>query len=168
MASLTHLRITEKLKEKFGDHILNVEEPYNFLTFTVKRESIINILKFLKEDQETNFGFLTDITGVHFPHPSEELGAIYHLHNLFENVRIRVKSFFPKTDPTIESATSLFSGANWMERETYDFFGIIFTGHPNLVRILNVDDMDYFPMRKEYALEDPTRTDKDDTMFGRG
>ena len=167
MASLTHSRIIEKLKEKFGDIVLNVEEPYNFLTITVKREHNIEVLKYLKENEETNFGFLTDITGVHFPIPSEELGAIYHLHNLFENVRIRIKAFFPKSDPTIQSATSLFSGANWMERETYDFFGIIFTGHPNLIRILNVDDMDYFPMRKEYALEDPTRTDKDDTMFGR-
>jgi NADH-quinone oxidoreductase subunit C len=168
MASLTHQRIIEKLNEKYGEFILHVEEPYNLLTFTVKREHILEILKFLKEDQETGFSFLTDITGIHFPQPNDELGVIYHLHNLFENIRIRIKAFFPKTDPLISSATPLFSGANWMERETFDFFGIIFTGHPNLIRILNVDDMDYFPMRKEYALEDSTRTDKDDTMFGRG
>ena len=58
--------------------------------------------------------------------------------------------------------------ANWMERETYDFYGVNFVGHPNLKRILNVDEMDYFPMRKEYPLEDQTRSDKDDEMFGRG
>lgn len=168
MEELTKEKIIQKLKDKFGDVILDVEEPYNFLTFTVKRENILEILRFLYDDQELGFRFLTDLTGVHFPAPNEELGAVYHLHNLFQNFRIRIKAFFPKSDPTIDSATPVFSGANWMERETYDFFGIIFKGHPNLKRILNVDDMDYFPMRKEYALEDPTRTDKDDTMFGRG
>ena len=61
-----------------------------------------------------------------------------------------------------------FHAANWMERETYDFYGVNFVGHPNLKRILNVDEMDYFPMRKEFPLEDQTRIDKDDEMFGRG
>jgi NADH-quinone oxidoreductase subunit C len=65
------------------------------------------------------------------------------------------------------TATSLYSSANWMERETYDFFGVNFIGHPNLKRILNVDEMDYFPLRKQYPLEDQTRIDKDDEMFGR-
>ena len=65
------------------------------------------------------------------------------------------------------TATKLFESANWMERETYDFYGINFVGHPNLIRILNVDDMDYHPMRKEYPLEDATRHDKIDEMFGR-
>lgn len=167
MAELTHQRITEKLKEKFGDVILNVEEPYNFLTFTVKRENILEILKFLYNDTELAFTFLTDITGVHFPEPKDELGVVYHLHNMPQNIRIRLKAFFPKADPTIDSATPVFSGANWMERETYDFYGVQFKGHPNLIRILNVDDLDYFPMRKEYALEDPTRSDKKDEMFGR-
>ncbi|MBX9852657.1 MAG: NADH-quinone oxidoreductase subunit C [Cytophagaceae bacterium] len=167
MAELTHPRITEKLKEKFGEVILNVEEPYNFLTITVKREKILDILKFISTDSELGFTFLTDITGIHYPDPKDELGVIYHLHNMPQNVRLRLKTFFPKTDPQIDSATPVFSGANWMERETYDFFGIIFKGHPNLKRILNVDDLDYFPMRKEYALEDPTRTDKKDPMFGR-
>ncbi len=124
-------------------------------------------MNFIYSDPELGFTFLTDITGIHVPDFNDQLGVIYHLHNLPENVRIRLKSFFPKNDPWIDSATSLFSGANWMERETYDFFGIIFRGHPDLRRILNVDDLDYFPMRKEYALEDPSRTDKDDTMFGR-
>ena len=66
------------------------------------------------------------------------------------------------------SATALFATANWMERETYDFFGVQFLGHPNLKRILNVDEMDYFPLRKEFPLEDQTRVNKDDDMFGRG
>jgi NADH-quinone oxidoreductase subunit C len=166
MEELTHQRIQERFTEKFGSSILKTEVPYNMLTFTVKRENILEILKFIYKDQELAFTFLTDITGIHYPE-NNELGAIYHLHNMQKNIRIRLKAFFPVSDPTIDSATPVFSSANWMERETYDFFGIIFKGHPNLKRILNVDDMDYFPMRKEYALEDGTRTDKDDTMFGR-
>ena len=69
--------------------------------------------------------------------------------------------------PKVPTVTSVYAAANWMERETYDFYGIIFEGHPNLKRILNVDEMTIFPMRKEYPLEDNTRKDKNDEMFGR-
>jgi NADH-quinone oxidoreductase subunit C len=93
--------------------------------------------------------------------------VIYHLHNWPENVRLRVKIFFPADDPHVPTATTLWPTANWMERQEYDFFGVVFTGHPDLRRILNVDDLDVFPLRKEYRLEDGTRTDKDDRFFGR-
>jgi NADH-quinone oxidoreductase subunit C len=82
-------------------------------------------------------------------------------------MRIRVKTFTSKEYPDVSSVTEIFSAANWMERETYDFYGINFVGHPNLIRILNVEYLDYFPLRKEYPLEDATRTDKDDRFFGR-
>jgi len=94
--------------------------------------------------------------------------VVYHLHNLTDNIRLRFKVFTSSAQPDIFTATQLYSSANWMERETYDFFGIHFVGHPNLKRILNVDEMEYFPMRKEFPLEDQTRIDKDDAMFGRG
>jgi NADH-quinone oxidoreductase subunit C len=95
------------------------------------------------------------------------LSVVYHLHNMQDNVRLRMKIYVPVAKPDVFTATKLYAGANWMERETFDFYGINFVGHPNLIRILNVDEMDYFPMRKEYTLEDPQRTDKDDEMFGR-
>ena len=84
-----------------------------------------------------------------------------------KNYRIRVKTFFPITHPEIPTVVDLWLGANWMERETYDSFGVKFKGHPNLKRILNVDEMDIFPLRKEYPLEDQSRDDKSDKMFGR-
>jgi NADH-quinone oxidoreductase subunit C len=84
-----------------------------------------------------------------------------------KNNRIRVKTFFPISNPEIPSVTDIWLGANWMERETYDFFGVKFKGHPNLKRILNMDEMDIYPLRKEYPLEDQTREDKNDSMFGR-
>ena len=92
---------------------------------------------------------------------------MYQLHNMITNTRIRLKTFTDSDEPEFISLTSLWPAANWMERETYDFFGFKFTGHPDLRRILNVDDMVGWPMRKEYPLEDQARWDKDDKMFGR-
>ncbi len=86
---------------------------------------------------------------------------------MITNHRVRVKTFFGIDKPEIPTVTDLWKTANWMERETYDFFGIIFKGHPDLRRILNPDEMDIFPLRKEFPVEDQTREDKDDTMFGR-
>jgi NADH-quinone oxidoreductase subunit C len=166
MEATINQKTGEQLKAKFGENILQIEEPYNLLTVTIKRESLLDILKYLY-NPDSGFTFLTDITGIHYPENDDQIGAIYHLHNLHKNIRIRLKAFFPKNDTWIDSATPVFAAANWMERETYDFFGIVFKGHPGLKRILNVDDLDYFPLRKEYALEDPTRTDKADPMFGR-
>ena len=165
---LSNERITERLKEKFGDFIANVEEPYGMLTFEVPKDQSLKLLQFLFDDDELRFRFLTDLQAVHYPDQKErELAVVYHLHNLEDNVRIRFKVFTSAEHPDVYTATRIFAAANWMERETYDFFGINFVGHPNLIRILNVDEMDYFPMRKQYPLEEQTRVDKDDEMFGR-
>jgi NADH-quinone oxidoreductase subunit C len=167
--ALTHEYIKERLAEKFGDQLAGFEESYGMLSVTAAAEQNLKIMQFLYDDEELRFRFLTDLTAVHYPDRSgEELCVVYHLHNLMDNVRLRLKVYVPIEKPDVFTATQLFSGANWMERETYDFFGINFVGHPNLVRILNVDEMDYFPMRKEYPMEDPSRVDKDDDMFGRG
>jgi NADH-quinone oxidoreductase subunit C len=106
------------------------------------------------------------LCGLHFPGTEFPFAMMYQLHSLEFNIRIRLKAF-TQTDLNFDSLTPVFSGANWMEREAYDFYGFIFRGHPNLKRILNVEDMDYFPMRKEFPVEDETRYDKDDTLFGR-
>lgn len=160
--------VEEKLKSKFGDAIISAEQSYDFPVFVVKREQVFEIVKYLKEDIELAFGFMTTLCGLHYPNnKGEELGVMYQLHNLPKNHRIRLKTFFPISDPQVPSMTPLFSSANWQERQEYDFYGIIFKGHPDLRRILNMDEMNYYPMRKEYPLEDGTRTDKDDKMFGR-
>lgn len=167
--ALTNDHIKQRLTEKFAGILTEFEEPYGLLTFTGPKESNLRILQFLYDDPELSFRFLTDLTAVHYPDKKDrELAVVYHLHNLKDNIRLRFKVFTAINEPTVHTATALFAGANWMERETYDFFGVEFTGHPNLKRILNVDEMDYFPLRKEYPLEDQTRIDKDDEMFGRG
>lgn len=167
--SLTNEIIKQRLTEKFGHQLTGFEEPYGMLTFEAPKEMNLEVMQFLFDDTTLRFQFLTDLTAVHYPNqPGRELAVVYHLHNLIDNVRIRFKVFTDIERPDIFTATQLYSSANWMERETYDFFGVNFVGHPNLKRILNVDEMDYFPMRKQYPMEDQTRIDKDDEMFGRG
>ncbi|MFN5136529.1 MAG: NADH-quinone oxidoreductase subunit C [Chitinophagaceae bacterium] len=166
---LTNEIIKNRLQEKFPEQVSNFSEPYDMLTFEAPKDFNLKVLQFLFDDEQLKFRFLTDLQAVHYPNDiGRELAVVYHLHNLVDNVRIRFKVFTDINTPDVFTATQLYATANWMERETYDFFGVNFVGHPNLKRILNVDEMDYFPMRKEFPLEDQTRRDKDDEMFGRG
>jgi NADH-quinone oxidoreductase subunit C len=166
MAKITNEELLDSIKNKFDD-ITSVTEPFGLLTIETSRESIIDLLTFLKTDPKLQFIYLTDLTAIHYPEQEKPIGIIYHLHSLVNNVRIRIKVFVADGDVHIPTATVLWNGANWMERETYDFFGVVFDGHPDLRRILNIDDMTVFPMRKEYPLEDPNRVDKRDYFFGR-
>jgi NADH-quinone oxidoreductase subunit C len=167
--SLTNEIVKQKLESKFGELVTGFMEPYGMLTFEAPKDMNLKVLNFLFDDEALKFRFLTDLQAVHYPdQKGKELAVVYHLHNLVDNLRIRFKVFTDISTPDVYTATGLFSAANWMERETYDFFGVNFVGHPNLKRILNVEEMDYFPMRKEFPLEDQSRIDKDDEMFGRG
>lgn len=167
--ALTNDIIQQQLQAKFGDQVTNFAESYGMLSFEVPKELNLKVLQFLYDDAGLQFRFLTDLQAVHYPNQvGRELAVVYHLHNMVDNVRLRFKVFTDIQKPDVYSATALYSSANWMERETYDFFGVNFVGHPNLKRILNVEEMDYFPLRKEYPLEDQSRIDKDDEMFGRG
>lgn len=167
MTNLDNSLVLGRLKERFGDAIHDVVEPHGLLTVQTEKENIIAVLEFLKKDEELQFTYLTDITAVHYPEQELSMALVYHVHNLVANIRLRIKVYIDGTKPSIPSATVLWNAANWMERETYDFFGIQFTGHPDLRRILNVDDMEAFPLRKEHPLEDPNRVDKKDYFFGR-
>lgn len=159
-------KISEKINERVPGAIELSELLYDFPAITVKKDQVHEVLSFLRHDPEMNFIFLTDLTGMQTA-DEKHLGVIYHLHDLQKNRRVRIKTFFSIDKPEIPTATDLWAGANWMERETFDFYGIRFKGHPNLKRILNVDEMDIFPLRKEFPLEDQTRDDKSDKMFGR-
>lgn len=159
-------KISEKLNADLPGALEKAEVLYDFPVFYIHRDKIHNVLSLLKNDPEFNFHFLTDLTGIQTA-DEKQLGVIYHLHNMPKNYRIRVKTLFDINKPEVPTATDLWKSANWMERETYDFFGVKFKGHPNLKRILNVDEMDIFPLRKEFPLEDQTREDKSDKMFGR-
>ena len=161
--------IEEKLTGKFGSDVGGFIQIKDIFSFEIAESVSNDIIRFLKEDSVLRFNFLTDVCGVHYPDNEKErqFAVVYHMHNWMDNVRIRIKCFLNGDNPEIDTVTNLFLGANWQERETYDFYGIIFKGHPQLKRILNMDEMVSFPMRKEFPMEDGGRTDKDDRFFGR-
>ena len=123
---LTNAIIQEKLSQKFADQLTDWQEPYGMLTFTGPKDLNLKVLQFLFDDEELKFRFLTDLQAVHYPdRKGEELAVVYHLHNLVDNVRIRFKVFTDINQPDVFSATALYQAANFMERETYDFLGLI-------------------------------------------
>jgi len=160
--------VNTALKTKFGADLLNAQIDYDFPVFEVSKSAVHDVLEFLKNDQAMVFSFLTTMCGSHFPEQGErEFMLMYQLHSLEKNQRIRIKTFMSIKDIEVPTATDLWKGANWMERETFDFYGFRFKGHPNLKRILNMDEMNYHPLRKQYPLEDGSRDDKADNYFGR-
>lgn len=166
--ALSNEHIANRIKEKFADKILSVEEPHGMLTLVADKDINLELMGFLQKDAELQVNFLTDLCGIHYPeHKGAEIGVVCHLHSFTNNFRLRVKFFMSEANPELRTLSNLYPTANWMERETFDFYGIKFIGHPNLTRVLNVDDMNYHPMLKQYPLEDATREDKNDTYFGR-
>lgn len=161
--------IQEKLEQKFDGKVSNFHMEADMLVFDASASVARELLAFMKDDETLRFTFLTDICGIHYPDSPKEsqFVVVYHLHNWVDNVRVRAKVYLDGAKPEVDSVVEVFAAANWMERETFDFFGIKFLGHPNLKKILNDEGMTSFPMRKEFPLEDSQRTDKDDRFFGR-
>ena len=160
--------IQDKLETTFGENVWNFQLERDVFSFEINADINTATVLFLKNDPELRFTFLTDLCAIHYPDNTQDrqYAIVYHMHNWYENKRIRIKAFLNGT-PEIKTVSNIFLSANWMERETYDFYGVNFIGHPQLKRILNMDEMISFPMRKEFPLEDSGRTDKDDRFFGR-
>lgn len=164
---MTNEFVLEALSREFPESVISSSEPYGMLTVEIQKDDIKKVIHYLK-DSSLGINFLTDICGIHYPEfPDKEIGVVYLLQNMMTNFRLRLKIFMSRENIEVDSLTELYAGANWMERETFDFYGIKFKGHPDLRPILNMEDLGYHPMLKEYRLEDGTRTDKNDSMFGR-
>jgi NADH-quinone oxidoreductase subunit C len=167
--ALETIEIQDKLVATFGSAVFQFNQEKDIFSFEVDADKITAVILFLKNDPVLRFHFLTDLCGIHYPDNEEErqFAVVYHLHNWYENKRIKIKAFINGSKPEIKTISNIFLSSNWMERETWDFYGINFIGHPQLKRILNMDEMISFPMRKEFPMEDSGRTDKDDRFFGR-
>lgn len=167
--AIENIDIQEILSETFGESVFHFNQEKDIFSLEVAANKITAVVLFLKNDSSLQFHFLTDLCGIHYPDNEVErqFAVVYHLHNWYENKRIKLKVFISGENPEIKTMTSVFLCSNWMEREAYDFYGINFIGHPQLKRILNMDEMVSFPMRKEFPMEDGGRTDKDDRFFGR-
>ena len=167
--ALENTAIQTALEATFGNDVFAFREEKDIFSFEVTADKNTAVILFLKNNEDLRFHFLTDLCGIHYPDNDDDhqFAIVYHLHNWYENKRIKIKAYLNGNTPEIKSISKIFLSSNWMERETYDFYGINFIGHPQLKRILNMDEMISFPMRKEFPMEDSGRTDKDDRFFGR-
>ena len=127
--------------------------PYAELTLWVAREHLLPVVRALRDDQDLRFELSLGVSGVHYPHDVErELHAVYHLTSITHGRQLRLEVACPDSDPHIPSTTSVYPTNDWHERETFDFFGIVFDGHPGLARIEMPDDWPGHPQRKDYPL----------------
>ena len=141
------------LRESIGKKILDSHAFRGDLTIVIAREEMRETFRFLKEDPKLDFNFLTDLTAVDYLGKKEpRFEVVYHLYSLRSKQRLRVKIPVPLEDPTLDSLTPLWKGANWLEREVWDMFGIRFRDHPNLKRILLYEEFQGHPLRKDYPV----------------
>jgi NADH-quinone oxidoreductase subunit C len=145
--------LVKKLKAQFGASVGEALEFISQVSVRVDREAIVAVCQFLKEDGESSFDYLSDLTCVHYPERgARPFEVVYNLFSIDLNQRVRLKV---ETDDSVgvASVTGVWPAANWLEREVYDLFGVPFSGHPDLRRLLLPPDWDGHPMRKDYPLE---------------
>tara|TARA_B100000315_G_scaffold142152_1_gene131178 strand:+ start:5292 stop:5786 length:495 start_codon:yes stop_codon:yes gene_type:complete len=145
----------QKLKKKFGDAIIDSHSFRGDDTIIIKKHSVLDVCRFLKEDKDLDFNFMMDLTAVDYLNQKdhdERFEVVYHFYSLNHNHRIRVKAPVSEKDCTIDSIVALWIGANWFEREAYDMYGIKFNDHPDLRRILLYKEFEGYPLRKDYPI----------------
>ncbi len=143
--------ILTKLKEKFPQSVLESAEFRGELTIVVKREDVVPVCTFLRDDRELSLRFLSDLTAVDRLGRKPRFDVVYHLYSLEKNHRVRLKVGVDE-DESVPSVTAVWSNSNWFEREVFDMFGIRFDNHPDLRRILMPDDWEGHPLRKDFPL----------------
>ena len=149
----TERKATEKLRERFGDGaLLELKEFRDEVTLVVRRELVAEMSLLLRDDPELAYDFLSDLCGVDWPGRPERFEVVYNLYSLRHRSRLRLKVRLPENDPAVPTVSGVWPTADWHEREAYDLYGIRFEGHPDLRRILNPDDFEGFPYRKDFPI----------------
>ena len=143
--------LTDYVVETLGDTLIETITAFGELTLIVAPADIVRVLTFLRDDPQTQFINLVDICGVDYPERAERFEVVYHLLSPRQNQRIRIK-VRTGVDTPVPSVTGVFAGADWFEREAYDFYGILFTGHPDLRRILTDYGFEGYPLRKDFPV----------------
>ena len=152
---LTRGELAAVFREKFPDYFHEITDGPDMLTIHIRGEAVLEVLRMLKNEPRFAYNFLVDVTAV----DHLEMGGharfcvVYHLLNQHEQRRIRVRAWVHEERPELPSVESLWRTADWQEREVYDLFGLRFTGHPDLRRILNPDYFEYHPLRKDYPYQ---------------
>ncbi|MEM9027660.1 MAG: NADH-quinone oxidoreductase subunit C [Pseudomonadota bacterium] len=148
---------------KLADSLIASTIAYDELTLTIRREKIVNVMKALRDDRRSRFDVLIDICGVDWPGRTERFDVVYHLLSPEGNQRIRVKLTTDETTP-VPSLVDVFPAANWYEREAYDMYGILFSGHPDLRRLLTDYGFSGYPLRKDFPLTGHVEVRYDDAQ----
>jgi NADH-quinone oxidoreductase subunit C len=153
-------RAVVRLQEHFSEVAFEVHRFRDEVTVTVPREFIVEVCRFLRDDAELRYDYLSDLTGNDWPRRDARFEVIYHLYSMEHFTRLRLKVRVPEEDATCPSVTSVWSTANWHEREVFDLFGIVFEGHPDLRRILLPEEWEGHPLRQDYEIgwEEPEFT----------
>ncbi|HVO23122.1 MAG TPA: NADH-quinone oxidoreductase subunit D [Candidatus Margulisiibacteriota bacterium] len=145
--------ILERLRERFPTDVLAIDRYRGDASATVRPESLLEVARFAKDDPTLRFDMPLDVTAVDYIGQEPRFEVVHHLYSTKHHHRLRLKARVPEKDPTIPSVTPVWVGANWLERETYDMYGIRFSGHPDLRRIYLYDEFDGHPLRKDYPKE---------------
>lgn len=146
------MSLFDVLREKFGDAITDFRENQGDETLLVDRAHLIRVLTFLANNPECPFDLMLDLCGVDYLGEDPRFEVVYHLYSLKKKKRLRVKTKVSEKDPTVPSVAALWPASDWFEREAYDMFGIRFTGHPNLKRLLMWEEFVGHPLRKDYPI----------------
>jgi NADH-quinone oxidoreductase subunit C len=144
--------IVDRVKQKFPESVSEVSAFRGETTLRVRSEDILPLCRFLHDDPETAFDFLIDLCGVDDLPREPRFQVVYHLASTKTRLRLRLKASLPGARPQIASVFSVWKAADWLEREAFDMFGIIFAGHPDLRRILLTPEWQGYPLRKDYPL----------------
>jgi NADH-quinone oxidoreductase subunit C len=143
--------LSTHLTGKFGEKLAKSEIAYGDLTVTVAGEDIVEVVSFLRDDPACQFISFIDICGADYPSRAKRFDVVYHLLSPKKNLRIRIKVMTDEDTP-VPSITGVYPGADWFERETYDLYGVLFSGHPDLRRLLTDYGFDGYPLRKDFPL----------------
>lgn len=144
--------IAAKLREKFGDKVLSVNEYRGELTVVVAKHSIVDVAAFLRDDAELTFDSIRDVCGADYYRPDDRYEVVYNVYSMKNNFRVRIKVRVDEKNLKVATVSGVWPGANWMEREAYDMYGIVFEGHPDPRRMYMPEDFEYFPLRKDFPL----------------
>jgi len=143
--------LSSYIGEKLGDRLAGAVVAFGELTLLAEADAIVEVLTFLRDDVQCQFICFIDICGADYPQRARRFDVVYHLLSPRQNQRVRVKVQTDEDTP-VPSATGVFPGADWFEREAYDLYGILFTGHPDLRRILTDYGFEGHPLRKDFPL----------------
>jgi NADH-quinone oxidoreductase subunit C len=144
--------VPQKLNEQFNEIDFELSEYLDELTIKLPKEHIVNVCEFLKKDSDLEFLLCLDITAIDWAKRKNRFTVVYHIYSFKNNFRLRLKADVDESDCTIDTVSSVWKGADWQERETYDMYGIKFNDHPDLRRMYMPEDFEYHPLRKDFPL----------------